>query len=359
LLLLVMSPARRIGAMAVLRSRVWWACAGLTAVALAWVFGRSEQDYFKYFYLLLPPVVWAAVRFGVNGAILASLVTQVGLVLGAQIALEHDVTLFELQVLMAATAFTALLLGVAVDERARVEAELRAHLRFSAAGQMAAALAHELSQPITALQNYAEACRMLAATPAAGAPPQLEHALDQLASQAQRVGLVTRRLRDFFKAGAMAIQPASLADLVRDTLEAHTEIAARAGVQLAADLPPDLPPVPLDPIQIAVVLRNLVANAIESAAQAPGAAVTVRARREGERVGVEVIDNGPGLDAAQVDTVFEGPPSAKQEGLGVGLRICRTIVEAHGGTLWARGGGRGHFGFNLPLHTPARDGPAR
>src|SRR5699024_6789424 len=148
LLLMAMSPARRAGAKAVLRSRVWWACAALTAVALAWVFGRNEQDYFKYFYLLLPPVVWASVRFGVNGAILASLVSPVGLVLGAQIALEHDLTLFELQVLMAATALTALLLGVAVDERARVEAELRAHLRFSAAGQMAAALAHELSQPI-------------------------------------------------------------------------------------------------------------------------------------------------------------------------------------------------------------------
>jgi signal transduction histidine kinase len=357
LLLLAMSPVRRAGAWQLLRSPVWWACALLACVAIAFVFARREQDYFKYFYLLLPPVVWAAVRFGVNGAVLASLLTQLGLVLGAQIALEHDVTLFELQVLMAATAITALLLGVAVDERARAEAELRAHLRFSAAGQMAAALAHELSQPVTALQNYAEACRMLADAPAPDGTlaPRLRDALAQLSAQAQRVGTVTRRLRDFFKSGSLTLQPSSLGALVGDTVDAHAELALRVGVRIDTQIEPDLPPLMLDPLQIALVLRNLVANAIDAASHAGEGRVEVGVRREASTVRVEVADSGPGVDASRLQTLFEGAGSSKQEGMGVGLRICRTIVEAHGGTLWATAGGRGRFGFTLPLHTPAHD----
>lgn len=352
LLLAVMSPVRRAGAVAVLRTGVWWACAALGAIALALIFGRGEQDYFKFFYLLLPPVMWAAVRFGVNGAVLACFATQIGLLASAQLALPHDLTLFELQALMAATAVTALLLGVAVDERAHAEADLRAHLRYSAAGQMAAALAHELSQPITALNNYAQACMDLAKP---GEPlddarrAQLARALSELSAQAQRAGTVTRRLRDFFRTGAMSLQPASLEALVRDTVESHMPLAARLGVRLTAEIAAGLPPVHIDAIQIAVVLRNLVANALESAAQAPQASVVVHAFRDGDTLRVDVADTGPGIEAERLRDIFELPRSGKQEGLGVGLRISRSIVEAHGGKLWAEPGDHGQFAFTLPL----------
>jgi signal transduction histidine kinase len=351
-LLLAMAPARRAGLAAVLRSGAVWAGAALTCAALWFVFGRGEQDYFKFFYLLVPPVVWAAVRFGVQGAVLSTLFTQTGLLAAAQIALRHDLTLFELQVLVAATAMTGLLLGVAVDERARAEADLRASLRFSAAGQMAAALAHELSQPLTALSNYADACQVLADDPSAldGARrDQLALVLRKLVAEAHRTGAVTRRLRDFFRSGATSLQPTSVAALARETLEAHQEFARRLGVQLHADAASGLPPLRVDPIQIAVVLRNLLANAIESAAQAGGGgSVLLRVAASERGVRVDVTDSGPGVEAERLRALFDAPASGKHGGLGVGLSICRGIVESHGGKLWAEAGPGGRFCFTLP-----------
>ena len=360
-LLVAISPMRRAGIAAVLRSPAWWSGVALTAAALWVVFGRGEQDYFKFFYLLLPPVVWAAVRFGVQGAALSSFVTQLGLLGAGQLALQHDLTLFELQALMAATAITGLLLGVAVDERARAEADLRASLRFSAAGQMAAALAHELSQPLTALNNYADACQALADDPAtlAGARrEQLAEVLRKLVAEARRTGTVTRRLRDFFRTGATSLQRASLGDLLREGLQAQQEFAQRLGVRLEGELPAGLPALQLDAVQIGVVLRNLLANAIESAAQASGGHVLLRAAPQlGGGVRIEVIDSGPGIAAERVRSVFEAPPSDKQGGLGVGLSICRSIVESHGGKLWAEAGPGGRFCFLLPRDEPEPGNP--
>jgi signal transduction histidine kinase len=361
LLLVAMAPARRAGLAAVLRSPAWWAGAALTCGALWVVFGRGEQDYFKFFYLLVPPVVWAGVRFGVQGAVLSSLFTQAGLLAAAQIALRHDLTLFELQALMAATSVTGLLLGVAVDERARAEADLRASLRFSAAGQMAAALAHELSQPLTALNNYADACQALADERAeldGARRQQLAQVLHKLVAEARRTGEVTRRLRDFFRSGATSLQPTSIAALARETLEAHQEFARRLHVQLQAETATGLPALRVDPIQIAVVLRNLLANAIESAAHGGGeASVLLRVAAGDGGVRVDVIDSGPGVEAARVRAVFDAPASDKQGGLGVGLSICRSIVESHGGKLWAEAGPGGRFSFTLP-HDDCHPAPA-
>ncbi|GAB3645255.1 sensor histidine kinase [Ramlibacter alkalitolerans] len=351
-LLLTLAPARRDGLLGVLRSPAWWAGAALTCTALWVVFGRGEQDYFKFFYLLVPPVVWAAVRFGVQGAVLSTLFTQAGLLAAAQLALRHDLTLFELQVLMAATAMTGLLLGVAVDERARAEADLRASLRFSAAGQMAAALAHELSQPLTALSNYADACQALAdqPTPLDGERrAQLTQVLGKLVAEARRTGAVTRRLRDFFRSGATSLQPTSIPALAHETLEAHQEFAQRLGVQLQADTDGGLPALRVDAIQIAVVLRNLLANAIEAAAQAgAGGSVLLRVAPSEGGVRVDVIDSGPGVEPQRLRALFDAPASGKQGGLGVGLSICRSIVESHGGKLWAGAGPGGRFCFTLP-----------
>jgi len=352
LVLVLLSPARRAGLAAVLRSPAWWAGAALTCAAVWVVFGRGEQNYFKFFYLLVPPVVWAAVRFGVQGAVLSSLFTQAGLLAAAHLALRRDLTLFELQALMAATAMTGLLLGVAVDERARAEADLRASLRFSAAGQMAAALAHELSQPLTALNNYADACQALAADPAGldGARrQQLAQVLQKLVAEARRTGAVTRRLRDFFRSGATSLQPTEIDALARETLEAHQEFARRLGVRLEVDTAAGLSPLRVDPIQIAVVLRNLLANAIESAAQAGGErSVLLRVGPGDGGLRVDVIDSGPGVEAQRLRAVFDAPASGKQGGLGVGLSICRSIVESHGGKLWAEAGPGGRFSFTLP-----------
>lgn len=330
----------------------WWIAAALTCACLWVIFGRGEQDYFKYFYLLLLPVVWASANYGVAGAALSSVFTQLGLIVSAQLVLRHDLTVFELQALMAASSMTALLLGVLVDERERSAAELRKSLRLAAAGQMTAALAHELSQPLTALSNYAQACRLLVGLPGrldSAQRDQLSHIAQQIVGEAQRAGDVVKRLRDFFRSGATSLRLAPPDAAVRQALEANADFAQSLGVAIVSEISPDLPPVWADPVQIAVVLRNLIANGIESAASAATRQVVVQACLDGDSILIGVRDTGRGVDLAQLHTLFEAMPSAKPGGLGVGLSICRAIVEAHGGKLWAQPGPGGHFFFTLPL----------
>jgi signal transduction histidine kinase len=352
ILLISMERTSRAALAATLKSAGWWMTAALTCVCLWIVFGRGEQDYFKFFYLLLLPVVWASARLGVAGAVLSSLITQLGLIAAAQLALRHDLTVFELQVLMAASTMTALLVGVLIDERARAAAELRSSLRFAAAGQMAAALAHELSQPLTALNNYAYACRTLAESDRLEPRQreQLARITHSIAGEAQRAGDVVKRLRDFFKSGATSLQLVPAHATVREAVAAHEQFAERLGVAIDIDIAANLPPVWVDPLQMAVVLRNLVTNAIESASAAQAnRRVLVRASLDRRRLLVEVQDTGPGVDSARLHTLFDASTSSKPGGLGVGLSICRAIVEAHGGKLWAEAGPGGHFFFLLPI----------
>ncbi|HWI83812.1 sensor histidine kinase [Ramlibacter sp.] len=351
-LLVAIDRARRPALAATVRSVEWWATAALTCIALMVVFSRAEQNYFKYFYLLLLPVVWASARFGLNGAVLSSAFTQVGLIVASQLALLHDLTLFELQTLMAAATLTALLLGILVDERARAAAELRSSLRLAAAGQMAAALAHELSQPLTALSNYAHAARVLGST---GGPldaarrEQLAKAVDSVASEAQRAGDVVKRLRDFFRTGATSLRRVNLEATLHEAVQAHEEYAHRLGVAIESDVPSALPAVLIDPVQIAVVLRNLLANAIESASGAPRRQVRLRAGADEGGLLVAIEDSGPGVPAGHLQNLFDAAPSTKAGGMGIGLSICRAIVEAHGGKLWAEPGPGGRFFFRLPI----------
>jgi signal transduction histidine kinase len=113
----------------------------------------------------------------------------------------------------------------------------------------------------------------------------------------------------------------------------------------------------MDPVQIAVVVRNLLANALEAAAEGGGPAeVRLRLGERGGALLVEVQDSGPGLTEARLQTLFEPGTSDKPGGMGLGLSICRAIVEAHGGTLWAEAGPSGHFCFTLPIDHGTTDG---
>jgi two-component system sensor kinase FixL len=357
MLLVLIDPLRRAALVSTLRQRHWWAVAALICVLLGAVFGRDDHDHFKFFYLLLLPVVWASARLGLAGAVLSAGLTQLALIVAVQTGPNQDLTVFELQVLMAAVTMTGLLLGVAVDERARAAAELRGSLRLAAAGQMAAALAHELSQPLTALSSYAQACRMLVSS----AEPMDRDRLAQLADVAQkmfddahRASDVVKRLRDFFRSGTTQLRAVAPMEILIEAVEAHSRRAQALRLRLESDFAADLPTIRMDPIQIAVVLRNLIANALDAASAVDeGGRVMVRAHIVGGALRIEVEDSGPGVDTARLQTLFEAGASDKPGGMGVGLSICRAIVEAHGGRLWSEPGAGGHFRFTLPLENPA------
>lgn len=359
MLLVLLDPRRRAALLATLRAPQWWMIAALIAGLLWVVFARDDRDHFKFFYLLLLPVVWSSARLGLPGAVLAAGFTQIGLIVAVQTGPNQDLTVFELQVLMAAVTMTGLLLGVAVDEKERAQAELKGSLRLAAAGQMAAALAHELSQPLTALSSYAQASRLLASSSELTDQERLARLSDvsqRMAGDAHRASDVVKRLREFFRTGSTQLQRVDPVALLDDAADAQMRRANALGLKLERDFPRSLPPLLVDPVQVAVVFRNLIANALDaaSAAAAQGQVVLHAVAQDG-LLRVEVRDNGAGVDAARLQTLFEPGHSDKPGGMGVGLSICRAIVEAHGGRLWAEPGPAGRFCITLPIdsHPPA------
>ena len=361
--------SRRAQTLAMLRTVEWWLVAGAALAASYAVFGRPAEDQFKFFYLLFVPVAWGAARFGNVGAVWSAALVQALLFTAVQADTYRPLTVFELHMLMTALGATGLLLGATVEERQRAEEALRASLHAAAAADMAAALAHELNQPLTAMRTYARAAQLMAQRPAAvldGNAPSLVEVTDKLVAEVNRAGTVMKRLRDFFRQRGTALEPVALQSVIDEVVQSQAAHADAAGVVLKAHCQPALPLVWIDAVQIAVVLRNLVSNAIEAAAPAPAARVTVQAEVQGRQLVVKVQDSGPGISAEELGELFDAGDgsrdrpragtrlraSAKPGGMGIGLVISRSIIEAHEGRLWAEAGPGGKFSFSIPLLEP-------
>ena len=353
LLLGLAGPERRGQSLHVLRSAEWWLIAALATLGAWAVFARPAEDQFKYFYLLLLPAAWSAARFGVVGAIWSSALIQM-LLIAAVLSLPYrSPTVFELQILMVVVAGCGLLLGTIVDEREEAARTLRDSLRLAAAGDMAAALAHELNQPLSALSTYACASQLLVGQLASERPDlagPLTDVTDRLVAEANRASAVVMRLRNFFRDRTTELQPTDLSALLNEVARTQAPRAAALGIQLTWSGDPSVPPVWLDQVQIMVVLRNLLSNAIEAASQASERWVSVRATKgSDDQAVVSVLDSGGGIGSGQLQQCFEHSPSTKPGGMGIGLSISRAILEAHGGRLWAEPGPGGKFFFSLPL----------
>jgi two-component system, LuxR family, sensor kinase FixL len=349
LLLMASVPARREEMRRMLRSRDAPLLVAGTVLALLVVFASSESDQVKFFYVLFLPLIAASVRHGLAGTVIAAVVIQGAVIISGEMAGYQALTIFEFQALLIALTVTGLFLGISVDERRRAERDLRATLRLAAAGEMAAALAHELNQPLTALSTYARASQLLAASKPHD-PAELQQVLEKLAVEAHRAADVVRRLRDFFRTGATRLHTASLAELAAAAIETQRVAADACDVQLALMVEDGLPASRVDETQMHLVLRNLLANGIEAARSAPGER-RVRVELGWEPAGGvrgAVIDSGPGVAPADVERIFEPFESRRPAGMGMGLTISRAIVEAHGGRLWAEAGAPGTFRFTLP-----------
>jgi two-component system, LuxR family, sensor kinase FixL len=359
LLLVLGSRERRASTGAMLRSVEWWLIVLVAVGSTVAVFAQPTEEQFKFFYVLFLPVVWGAARFGVTGAVWSAALVQVLLIAAVQSGDYRPLTVFELQSLMAALAATGLLLGTTVDEREEAARNLRASLHLAAAGDMAAALAHELNQPLTAMSTYARASQLLAERLGQDNEKLAQPLVDvtgKLVQEASRAGEVVKRLRNFFRDRATDLQPTELPPLLDEVTRSQAARAQALQIRLDCFCDPLVPAVWLDRVQIAVVLRNLVANALEAASQASAqdapASVAVRARLENNDVIVTVSDSGHGLDSDEVAWIFESRRSSKPGGMGVGLGISRSIVEAHGGRVWAEPGPGGKFCFSLPAGSP-------
>ncbi|GBD47933.1 PAS domain S-box protein [Methylopila sp. Yamaguchi] len=232
-----------------------------------------------------------------------------------------------------------------------LQAELIHMSRFTALGEMASTLAHEINQPLTAIANYLTGSRRILERMEGEQVDLLRDAVGQAAEQAMRAGLVIRRLRDFVRRGDSERQVESLPRLIEEASALALVGVKERGVRVTFDFDPRATLVLADRIQVQQVLLNLVRNAIEAMESAARRELTV-ATRAGEEAGlvtVEVMDTGPGLAPEIADHLFQPFQTTKAQGMGVGLSICRTIVEAHGGRIWAKSepGQGARFAFTL------------
>ncbi len=250
-----------------------------------------------------------------------------------------------------------LLLG-ATDVTARREAEalnreqeakLQSNARLVVVGEIASSIAHELNQPLAAVANYVRGC--LRRLRSGGSDPEaLAGALEQAGEQAERAGQIIRRVRDF----ASARQPVLATLDLNHLVDRATTAAApgRGGVRVTLHLSPGLPPARADAVMVEQVILNLVRNAADAMgdrSEGEQAVDVLTSRGDEGALVVTVADRGPGVREDMAGRLFEPFLTSKPDGMGLGLNICRSIVEFHGGRLWttAREGGGAEFHFTL------------
>jgi two-component system, LuxR family, sensor kinase FixL len=282
-------------------------------------------------------------------------------------------SLMEFQLLMLILTMTGLLTGVVVSERFRAEAAFRrsemrlrekqaelVHVsRLKLLGEMGTAVAHELNQPITAARAYVRAGERLAAAGGSAAQPAID-ALLQAITQLDLAGSILNRIRGMLSQGVRRSEVIELRTAIEEAVALARFEATRARVRIVTDFGSAPVTVTSDPIQVEQVLLNLFRNSFDALARIEGEErvvhVGVEIAADGNQVELSVRDNGPGIPADVADSLFKPFNTTKPEGLGLGLVLCRSLVESWGGRLWlARTGPTGtEFRFSWPCHAAAQ-----
>jgi signal transduction histidine kinase len=331
------------------RDLVLFAVAVLLLLLL--IFWWRPFDQFRMSYLLFVPTIFIATRQGLLGAAAAVPIVQLGLMCAVLVFAPRVATAFEYQMLTLALALTSMYLGLLSSERERAarrlaarERELREQRtalseaqRTAATSELSAALAHDLNQPLSAIGTYARAARLLAERNDADRST-LFRALDQIGNESARAGQYVRRMRDFFRTGAMHSEPVAVGDLIERGRAHLRDRLERAGIHFETSIEPGLPLLRTDAVQAAAVLDNLLGNACDALAQAePPRRIHVLAARlpggDRPRVRISVQDSGPGVAVELRPQLFRPLATSKPHGMGLGLALSRSIAERLGGGL--------------------------
>ena len=234
-----------------------------------------------------------------------------------------------------------------------LQAELGNFSRLSAVGTMASAMAHELNQPLTAVANYLEAARDLLDEPSENDLAMVQEAVSAAAEQSIRAGQIVRRLRDYVSRGELDLRPAPLKGVIDDAAA-----IAKVGIEgplarviLRMEDPGII--VMADRLQLRQGFANLIRNAIEALSGTGTPQIWIYTQSSGEEVTIEVKDNGPGLSEELLHSPFDAFQTTKASGMGLGLSICQTIIEAHGSTIAVSSepGAGASFTFTLRVAT--------
>ena len=341
---------------------------GFVCGALWVILGGDDGSGLKYFYLLFVPVVLAAVRDGFDGACIALAVTQFALV-GLMHYFGYDAQAFtQMQTLMLVLTGTGLVVGAVVSERQNAahrmqiaeqrlrekEAEADQAARFSLVSGMAAALAHEINQPMTAARALARSVQHLLE----GSAPDLPRAnnnITNVIAQIDHASGVMRRMREFLRRGRPHVSTFDVSEMLEDSVALARPDAVARGIDLVILPSEKLPLAHGDRIQLQQVVLNLVKNAMEALTEAKREdgqiQLTTSEAMAPSRIEISVTDNGPGITPELGKGLFEPLTTSKHEGLGLGLSISQTIVESHGGRIWLQSAepGRTEFRFSVLL----------
>lgn len=238
----------------------------------------------------------------------------------------------------------------------RMESKLTQVARVSTMGELVGGLAHELNQPLYAIQNYGKACRNLVASQARTDDANLLDWLSKITSTAEYAGEILMRLRNFVSREPIQRQRINLGEMIETAISLTKHEAQTHHVRIDYSIADSLPPVSADAVQIQQVLVNLLQNAFDATAEQSfgPASVRISVEPEGGFVAITVADNGPGLPEIE-QSIFDAFTSTKPQGLGLGLAISKTIIESHGGTLTARNRESRGAEFQFTLRTQRPD----
>jgi C4-dicarboxylate-specific signal transduction histidine kinase len=299
------------------------------------------------------------VRAGLEGVSAGILVTQLGLILGIQLFPAGTFNVTSFQALMLVLAMTGLVAGELVTERRRTQSQLSQQqeqlsrvARLGSMGELAAAVAHELNQPLTAAGTYT---RLVddAIGSGNGDPKMIAETAKKAVAQVERAAEVVRRLRALVRLDRSNRASWKVERAVKDTIELCQPDIDRHRVTVRSLIPNDLPSVMIDLLQIEQVLINVVRNAVDALGenQASRRVVSIEAKAaDADFIELRVTDTGPGFSRQLLDNAFVPLASTKAEGLGIGLALCKSIIEAHGGILKLEGDARGAVvRFTLPI----------
>jgi two-component system, LuxR family, sensor kinase FixL len=329
------------------RANVW--LLALQAAGLCGVFWITFRDAWVTpgvssqppFYLLFLPIIWIALRWGAGITAITLAVLQAGIV--TLVAKHHTAESFlAIQVLMVLLACTGLFMGISVSENARFVALMRSkddelsHLNARmAVSEMNSAIGHELNNPLAALVNYLRSAGMMLEQSNLDRAA-LQGAFDKAQGEAARSVKVVRKLREFFRSGVMRRQPLDAKKLASEAVTATNLKFRNAGIAAVVEASPDLPPLEADPLHLSMVLQNLLANAYDAIHDAGlrRGRVAIIVTRGADEVTFKVEDSGPGIPESMRELLFRPVSSVKSGGMGLGLAICRSLVEANQGRIW-------------------------
>jgi two-component system, LuxR family, sensor kinase FixL len=253
-------------------------------------------------------------------------------------------------------------LGASTDITRRKETELElqeqraelAHVaRVSMMGELAASLAHELNQPLTAILSNAQAAlRFMSSKPAD--LEEVREILQDIVNDNSRAGEVIRRMRALAKKEELEFATLDIASLIRDVMALVHSDAILQNIRISLELEENLPLVRGDRVQLQQVVLNIMLNAFDAMKECLPSErkVKLQARANGEEsIKVAVTDRGTGLKGDNLEKIFQPFYTSKRDGLGMGLSICRSIIEAHGGHLWAKNNNStgATFYFTIPV----------